>query len=86
MQSGLVMEMGEIAALQEGSPAEKAGLRPGDRHPRIDGKPLEDPLRLPEFFTGQAGKSIVLKIKREGKSLKFPSRFAKPIHSGLPIC
>jgi regulator of sigma E protease len=69
---GLVMEMGEIEALQEGSPAEKAGLRLGDRILEIVGTPLEDPLRFPEFFALQAGKSIVLKIKREGKSLEIP--------------
>ncbi len=43
---GLVMETGDIDAVQANSPAEKAGLKPGDRIVEVDGKPLGDGLTL----------------------------------------
>ncbi len=45
---GLVMKMGEIKALQAGSPALTAGVRPGDLILKVDGQAVADPLRLPE--------------------------------------
>ena len=45
---GLVMKMGEITAVQDGSPAAAAGIKPGDRITQIDGGPVGDPMRLPD--------------------------------------
>ena len=47
-QFGLIMEMGPIAAVQTNSPAAKADIRPGDLLKSIDGKPVADPMRLPD--------------------------------------
>ncbi len=69
---GLVMKMGDISAVQAGSPAEKAGIRPGDRILKIDGEPPGDPLRLPDLIRKEVGKTIVLTIEREGKSRDVP--------------
>jgi RNA polymerase sigma factor (sigma-70 family) len=49
-----------VLAVQEGSPAEKAGIRAGDRILKIDGKSPDDPMRLPELVPNEAGKTIVL--------------------------
>ncbi|HLA84694.1 MAG TPA: PDZ domain-containing protein, partial [Thermoguttaceae bacterium] len=43
---GLVMEMGPVTAIQKGSPAALAGLKPGDRLTALDGSPVGDPLTL----------------------------------------
>ncbi len=43
---GLVMTAGAIGQVQTNSPADKAGLKRGDRITAIDGEPLGDPLTL----------------------------------------
>jgi regulator of sigma E protease len=74
---GLVMEMGEIAAVQDDSPAKEAGLQAGDRILKIDGEPDVDsdvdPMRLPDKLRRRAGETITLTVEREksDKELKF---------------
>ena len=41
---GLVMKMGEITAVQAGSPAVAAGIKPGDLIRKVDGSPVADPM------------------------------------------
>lgn len=45
---GLVMEMGPIEAIRENSLAEKAGFRVGEIIIAVNGRPVEDPLLLPQ--------------------------------------
>ena len=40
------MTMGEIAAVQDGSPAAAAGIKPADQITRIDGGPVGDPMTI----------------------------------------
>ncbi|MCS7238107.1 MAG: site-2 protease family protein [Thermoguttaceae bacterium] len=47
---GLVMKLGPVVAVQEGSPAREAGIAPGDRLVAVDGQPIGDPIRLPELL------------------------------------
>lgn len=56
---GMVMTMGPIAGIEQGSPAEKAGLKAGDKIIAIDGQPIGsaengqrslDPAMLDELF------------------------------------
>jgi regulator of sigma E protease len=63
---GLVMTMGEIVAIQDGSPAAEAGVKPRDRIIKIDGRAVEDPMFLPEQLRRRAGKQITVTIERKG--------------------
>jgi regulator of sigma E protease len=69
---GIKMEIGKIAAIQEGSPASKSDLRQGDKitHLIMDGRerpvgPDIDPLRLPDLLDKMAGVEVTVRAKRE---------------------
>ncbi len=70
-QFGLVMEMGPIAAVETESPAAKAGILPGDLLKTVDGKPVADPMRLPDELHKRAGAEVTLGLKRAGKPLEL---------------
>jgi carboxyl-terminal processing protease len=57
-----------IVAPLEGSPAEKAGLRPGDVIDEVDGSGLEglNPDEARDRIRGEKGTEVVLTIEREG--------------------
>lgn len=77
MDLGMVMEMGPITAIQEDSPAAAAGIQPGDLILRIDGRPPEDPMFLPEWFRRRAetNPQVVLTVQREEqKTVDVPVR------------
>ena len=59
---GLVMTMGEITAIQDGSPAD-GKLKAHDRILKIDGKPIDDPMRLPDQLRRRAGETITLTVE-----------------------
>ncbi|MEZ5951344.1 MAG: site-2 protease family protein [Planctomycetaceae bacterium] len=65
---GLWMDIGPIEAVQEDSPASRAGLKPGDKIVRIEnldvGKDL-NPLTLPEFFADRHGQNVKILVTRE---------------------
>lgn len=59
---GLTMDIGEIAAIRNGSPAERAGLQPGDKITHVEGQAIGgalNPLKLPDEFE---------RLRREGKT------------------
>ncbi len=76
---GLVTKMGPISAVQTGSPAEKAGLKPGDQIVALNGKPIGvdrdgkigwNPNTLGEQLTtlGQSSETVVLDVIRASES------------------
>jgi carboxyl-terminal processing protease len=93
MQSGLKGEMEGIGArmsLQHGhqatvmgvvpnSPAEKAGLHPGDIFLEVDGKDVTDMSleRIVSLVRGPAGQPVHLQVFRDGKKLDFDITRAK---------
>ena len=79
-QFGLTMEMGPIAAVQVDSPAAKAGILPGDLLRTIDGKPVADPMRLPDELRQRAGAEVVLGLERGGKSIEAKVKLSSPPH------
>ncbi len=68
---GLIMKPGPIVAVQKDSPAERAGLVPGDHIEKIDGEALGDPLTLAERLRQRAGERISISVRREGESITF---------------
>jgi regulator of sigma E protease len=52
-----------------GSPAEKAGILPGDKVLAADGRQPIDEVRLRAMLSASAGREIALKVEREGKAL-----------------
>jgi serine protease Do len=77
-----------IATVDPGSPADKAGLKPGDVVLAFNGKPIDDPNTLPRLVAEtKPGQSATLRIWRDGKAedVKFTagelvaeSKAAKP--------
>jgi regulator of sigma E protease len=55
--------------IQPGYPAEKAGLKPGDRVVSIDGKPIVTWQQLPEIVRGSNGRPIHFIVERAGKEV-----------------
>jgi regulator of sigma E protease len=81
---GLVMKMGEITAVQADSPAAAAGVQSGDLILKVDGKPVTDPLKLPEQLNQAAGKLVDLTVQREGQILVVPIRARRPVQFSPP--
>ena len=77
---GPIMEMGPVTAIQTGSPAAAAGIQPGDFIRALDGKPVDDPMTLPELFRGHRGETVTLDIERSARAEAAPadSRHAQP--------
>lgn len=77
---GLVMTMGEISAIQAGSPAAEAGIKPGAKIHKIDLQPPAereqppklvgpgDPMTLPDRIRRRAGELIVLLLEGDQQS------------------
>ncbi len=64
---GLWFEIEKIAALQEGSPAEKAKLQVGDKITNVNGKDVGteiNPLFLADYFESLAGQQVEVQVKR----------------------
>ncbi len=75
-QFGLTMEMGPIAAIQHDSPAEKAGIQPGDVLKTFDRKRIADPMRLPDEIRKRAGTGVTLGLERDGKPLELKAKLS----------
>ena len=65
---GLTLDSGPIVAVRKGSPAEKAGLKKGDKLAKLDDDNIGtqiDPLKLPVKFAQRAGKEIDVVVTRQ---------------------
>jgi len=96
---GIEMTMGEIRAVEEDSPAARAGIQAGDLlcgmviEPEGANLPLGDPMTLPSRLRAFAGKTIELVVQREGQpnpshvavSLRRADWFEQPIAPGSPM-
>ncbi|MCE5267271.1 MAG: site-2 protease family protein [Planctomycetaceae bacterium] len=83
---GLVMKMGRITAIQDGSPAAAAGIKAGDKIVMVDGGAVGDPMSLPARLDHRAGQTVRLTIERKGE--KSPTvvsvRLRQPIEIATP--
>ena len=61
-----------IAGVQRGSPADRAGIKPGDIVVTVDGKPVRDPDTMRNLIVALApGKQAVLGLKRGENNLEL---------------
>jgi len=61
---GLEMAASAIVAVQKKSPAEKAGLLPGDRLLSVDGEAIGDPASFPQRLLAKIGETISIEVER----------------------
>lgn len=57
----------EVRSVREGSPAERAGLQPGDQLRAMDGRPIAGTLEFIEYIEQRADREVVLEIGRDGR-------------------
>lgn len=77
---GLAMQMEPIAAIQDGSPAQQAGLQVGDIIQAVNGQPVHDPMKLEHTLRRLAGQSVQLTvIRRAGRADPPQTLTAVPI-------
>jgi regulator of sigma E protease len=55
-----------------GKPAERAGLRSGDRIVAIDGKPMRSPSDVATLTNAQPGATLVYRVQRDGATFDAP--------------
>jgi regulator of sigma E protease len=91
---GLVLRLGPIVAVQEGSPAAQAGIQPGDLLDKIDDGPIGDPLKLADYLRllSQTKQTVEVTFLRGEQRepvrvtlpLKEPDWFDSPLVPGSP--
>jgi regulator of sigma E protease len=61
---GMVMTPLAVKAVQDDSPASRAGIRPGDRIVAVDGVAIGDPLTLDERLQSRVGDTVKITVTR----------------------
>jgi regulator of sigma E protease len=64
---GLVMQYGPISAVRPDSPADRAGIQPGDRLVAVQGQPLVDAMLLPAMLQPYYGQEVEIDVERPGQ-------------------
>ncbi|HVU87046.1 MAG TPA: site-2 protease family protein [Pirellulales bacterium] len=88
---GIAMEIGAIAAVQAGSPADKAGWKKGDLLVSIDGEPIGDPETLNDRLLKRAGQEVTIVTRRDGQqseqkvTLREPYAVEDPLTPAEPL-
>lgn len=89
-QFGLIVTMGTISAVQIHSPATEAGIQAGDLLKTVDGKPIADPMKLPDELHKRAGFEVVFGLERAGKPIEVKvklssTRYAPSAQPDSPV-
>ncbi len=75
---GLPRGSAQVGSVEEDSPAEKAGIEPGDVITAVDGDPLENSLELSAVITSRSpGDRVRLTINRDGDEREVTARLAE---------
>jgi regulator of sigma E protease len=64
-------EIPTVGRVQPGRPAEKAGIRPGDRFVEVDGVPVFSNERMIELISAAGGRPVKLLVNRGGELKSF---------------
>jgi len=65
---GMQMDIGKISTIRPGSPADRIGLKAGDKLAAVDEQTIGDqidPLHLPDYFAERIGQPVKIKVSRE---------------------
>ncbi|MBS1368701.1 MAG: PDZ domain-containing protein [Lentisphaeria bacterium] len=60
-----------VGSLLPGYPAEKAGLKPGDKLLKIDDAPVAGAVEFKQLLAGHKGAESVIEIERDGKTMEL---------------
>jgi regulator of sigma E protease len=82
---GVSLLPAEIATVDPGSAAERAGLRPGDRILTGDGARIRGWQQLIEFVQPRPGASVTMRVLRDGVELDVPITIGVIEDNGTPI-
>jgi serine protease Do len=75
-----------IATVDPGSPAAKAGLKPGDVVLAFNGQPIDEPNKLPRLVAAtKPGTTATLKIWRDGKAEEVRFTAAELVAESKPV-
>ncbi len=66
-----------LALVGEGTPAEVAGLKAGDRLTQLNGEPVNDWSSLVDKIAGMPGEAVTISVDRDGQSLTFNANIAR---------
>ena len=62
-----------VAEVQDGEPAARIGLRPGDRIVRVNEEPVDDFAEVAPLIQASGGEPIALTVVRDGKRVQLPA-------------
>lgn len=74
-----------IATVVDGSPADKAGLKPGDEILAFDGQPVADFDHLVKLVEPNMGRSVTLTIRRNGETIALPITIGEDTVAGKRV-
>ncbi len=67
---GITYTQQEITEVEKDSPADGAGLLPGDQIMAINGKTIEDPNEISEIINSEGDKPLTITLERKGERLE----------------
>jgi len=76
---GKMVSTSEIAGFEQGAPAEKAGLKVGDRIVSINGAAITDFTEIRERILPYPGRTVDIAVERDGRELTVPVEIATRI-------
>ncbi len=88
---GLEMQAGPLTAVQTDSPADRAGLKPGDILLSIDDQPIGDPMTLGQRLQKRIGEEVKITVQRGAQQVQLtvtprePQQTAGPYAPNYPV-
>lgn len=74
-----------VGEVTHGRPAERAGIRPGDRIVSIDGEPVREWKQIAKRTNASPGKTLRIELRRGDETLVLPTKPARDPRTGVGI-